>query len=89
MPLTNYQRGRNKEYRIVDYYRERGWIAFRSAGSHSPFDVIAIHKGLKQIRLIQSKLTNLNKLGKAEKDKILLEGNPYSGNYEVFFELWD
>ena len=42
-----YKKGRRKEYKIVQ----------RTAGSHSPVDIIAINKLTKTIKLIQSKRT--------------------------------
>lgn len=44
MPNKNYQAGRRLEYHIRNYYRERGWLVMRAAGSKSPFDLAAIHK---------------------------------------------
>ena len=84
-PRTNYQRGADKERRILNLFKKNGFISFRSAGSHSIIDVIAINKEIKIIKLIQSKLGYLNP--KAKKD-ILEEGNKLDGTYEVKFELW-
>ena len=51
-----YKKGRRKEYKICEDLRKLGFdIVFRSAGSHSPIDVIAINKSLKVIKFIQSK----------------------------------
>ena len=56
MPNPNYVKGRKKEYAICKRLRERGYdIVQRTAGSRSPFDVIAINKARKTIVLIQSK----------------------------------
>jgi hypothetical protein len=38
----NYEKGRRFEYRIVNYYRDRGYWAKRSWASKGPFDVMAI-----------------------------------------------
>ena len=54
MPNKNYVKGRRKEYKICKTLREKGYeIVQRTAGSHSPIDVIAIRKG--EILFIQSK----------------------------------
>ncbi len=53
MVNKNYVSGRRFEYAIKKELEQRGWIAIRSAGSHSPFDIIAI-KGNK-ILLLQLK----------------------------------
>jgi len=60
MPNANYVKGRKKEYKIVNQEKAKGNIAFRSAGSHSPIDVISIDTQKKIIRLIQCKPDNLN-----------------------------
>ena len=56
MPNKNYIKGRRKEYAIMKALKDNGYIiAHRTAGSHSPIDVFAIHKEKKQILFIQSK----------------------------------
>ena len=50
-----YQKGRKKEYKIIHEERDKGRLAFRSAGSHSPIDVVSIDTKLKVIHLIQCK----------------------------------
>ena len=42
MPNRNYITGRRYEYKVRDTWREKGYTAFRSAGSHSPYDVVAL-----------------------------------------------
>jgi len=42
MPNKNYERGRRLEQEVVNIFKEKGWIAVRTAGSKSPFDVILI-----------------------------------------------
>ncbi len=53
-----YKKGRRKEYKIVEDLKKQGYdIVQRTAGSHSPVDIIAINKLTKTIKLIQSKRT--------------------------------
>ena len=67
--MTNYRRGRDKEFLAVRELRQQGYVAFRSAGSHSPVDVTAINK--KHVRLIQIKRTKSNSpITKAERQAI-------------------
>lgn len=40
---TNYERGRNFEYQRMRHYKSLGYTVVRSAGSHSPIDLVAIH----------------------------------------------
>lgn len=62
MPNKNYIKGRKKEYKIMKELKEQGFdIAQRTAGSHSPIDVFAIHKKNKVIKFIQSKPDNYPK----------------------------
>ncbi len=42
MPNRNYLLGRALEYRVRDQWRAEGFTALRSAGSHSPYDVLAV-----------------------------------------------
>ena len=55
MPNKNYIAGRTLEYQVMDSYRKRGWLVFRSAGSHGPADVIAVEPKEKVIHFIQCK----------------------------------
>ena len=65
----NYIKGRSKEYRIVNKLKKISYeIAFRSAGSHSPIDVVAINRKLKLVRFIQAKPKKFSK-----KEKLRLE----------------
>ena len=40
--MTNYERGREREYRSMRYLEAAGYRAHRTAGSHGEFDVIGI-----------------------------------------------
>lgn len=51
--MTNYARGRNREYQVMHFLREQGWVCSRSAMSHGPVDVFAAKGG--KILLIQVK----------------------------------
>lgn len=82
MPNKNYQKGRRKEYKICDELKKEGFdIVQRTAGSHSPFDIIAINVKCRVIKLIQSKPDNY------KSDKIKEEWNKLNNNYKVKFEI--
>ena len=49
----NYLKGRRLEYEIQHKLQNAGWLAVRTAGSHSPIDIIAIRHN--KIRVIQCK----------------------------------
>lgn len=49
--MSNYSRGANFERRVRRHLEDRGWVVFRSAGSHSPADLIALKAG--EVMLVQ------------------------------------
>lgn len=51
--VTQYSRGRAKEYRAMELLRKDGWVVGRSAGSHSPVDIFAAKEG--KVLLVQVK----------------------------------
>jgi len=85
MGNKNYEKGRRKEYKIVKEYRDKGFrICQRTAGSHSPIDVIAISEDLKEIHLIQAKPDNYAE----SKVKKLIEQNiNLNGEFRVVFKV--
>ncbi len=85
MPNPNYIKGRRKEYAICKALKEQGFdIAQRTAGSHSPIDVIAISKDKRLIKLIQAKPTNYPQ---AQTKKLLIENKDLNGEYAVEFKV--
>jgi Holliday junction resolvase len=51
--VTNYERGRSFEYKVQNDLRSHGFTTIRSAGSHSPADLIAVKSG--QLLFVQCK----------------------------------
>lgn len=51
---TNYQRGANFERKVAGDLERHGYVTVRSAGSHSPADVVAMRYGT--IAAVQCKL---------------------------------
>jgi len=62
---TNYQQGYAAEDNCKNYYKELGCIAFRTAGSHGPADVVAIEPDGKHVHFIQVKKVKTEKTVKA------------------------
>ncbi len=58
MPNSNYVRGRAFEYQIVKHFRDLGYEAFRTAGSHGKFDVVAVHPDHGSVEFIQCKVVS-------------------------------
>ena len=86
---SNYERGRNREYRVRDKLLAEGWeVVVRSAGSHSQFDLIAFrpprleHDGIKngEILLVQCKV---GKGAERERKRALEEMLRFEGQYSV------
>jgi Holliday junction resolvase len=62
---TNYEKGRKKEYKIMKKLKEQGYdIVFRTAGSHSPIDVVGINKEKRRIICVQSKPKSMSENAK-------------------------
>ncbi len=66
MPNRNYLNGVRKERAIVNHHRAAGRLAFRSAGSHSQIDVVAIDTVNHLIYLIQCKPPSMNATAKSK-----------------------
>jgi len=66
MPNKNYVSGRNFEYRVRDYLISYGYTVLRSAGSHTPIDLIAFNHD--KLVLIQCKH---GKIKKSELDEFI------------------
>ena len=79
--MTNYSRGRTREYRVMKMLEKVGYTCFRMAGSHGLFDVIAL--GKDHMKLIQVKY-NQN-ASPAERESIALFT---LGPKEVSKEIW-
>jgi len=85
MPNRSYVKGRAKEYKIAKYFKEKGFeIAQRTAGSHSPIDVIAINTRLKVIELVQAKP---NSMSENQKKEIKERNKKLNGFFLVKFSV--
>ena len=84
MPNANYIKGVRKERKIVNEAREQGLISFRSAGSHSPIDVVIINDKSKIIRLIQCKPESMSN---AARLRLMEQLGKLNGVYQVWTEV--
>lgn len=65
--MTNqYRRGRNLEYAIVYDFASRGYTAQRTAGSHSPVDVLAVPDIGGGLVFVQAKLGKMTRAERAD-----------------------
>ena len=86
-----YKQGARKEYYLVEQLRKQGYdIVFRSAGSHSPIDIVAISTKDKTIKLIQSKRTlskSMSYINSDMREQLLSDYSYINGNYIVVFDV--
>lgn len=85
-----YKQGVRKEYKIVSELKKDYDIVQRTAGSHSPIDIIAIDVKSKCILLVQSKRVlnrKMSYINPEEKQKIEAEQKELNGIYRVMFEV--
>lgn len=66
--IKTYRKGADYEREIVKKAKEAGHISFRSAGSHSPIDVIIIDEKKREIFLLQCK--NLKYISNAKIERL-------------------
>lgn len=85
MPNKSYEKGRRKEYKVCKELRDAGYdIVQRSAGSHSPFDIIAINRANRSILFVQVKPDNY---AESQINKILKENEWLDGEFNVEFSI--
>ncbi len=72
------------ERELVNAARKIGHVSFRSAGSHSPIDVIVIDSQSKTISLIQAKAKSMSEREKSDLEEKFKELN---GVYQVRFSV--
>ncbi len=79
--MSNYSRGRSREYQVMHYLRKRGWVCSRSAMSHGPVDVFAAKDG--RILLIQVK-SGSARMKKPELDIL----KRWAEHFDATAEVW-
>lgn len=62
LKMNNYRKGVKLERDVIKIFKENGFTAFRSAGSHSPFDVVLVkqteeNKKICFVAFVQCKVT--------------------------------
>jgi Holliday junction resolvase len=86
-PMSNkhYQKGLKKEYKVKKQLIREGFdIVQRTAGSHSPIDIIAINKVLRVIKLVQCKPESFSQ---SEKEKIEAEMSWLNAPFRAEFRV--
>ena len=78
---ANYRKGRAREWKTITVLGRAGWPAFRTAGSHGPFDVFAL--GPTGVRLIQVK-SGSARLSPVDREKLKGLVRPPNATLEVW-----
>ena len=75
MTNKNYNAGRRFEYRVKKWLENMGFVVFRTAGSHSPVDLISFESKFEKTnpKLIQCKYTKSGNFYMSKKDIKALE----------------
>jgi len=76
-----YERGRAKEYRVMEMLKKDGWVVGRSAGSHSPVDIFAAKEG--RVLLVQVK-TGTARVGVEELRELVKWAEAFNADAEVW-----
>jgi Holliday junction resolvase len=85
MPNKNYIKGRRYEYKTMEFLRSIGCdIVLRSAGSHSPIDVIGIDSDKRHIFFIQCKPKSMSE---NKKKSISMPLEWLNGQFSASFEV--
>jgi Holliday junction resolvase len=82
--MNYYKRGADYERRIVKAARDKGMIAFRSAGSHSPIDLCIIDMKLKRVYFVQCKT---GKQYESQKKKLEQQFKDLNGFFMCSFDV--
>ena len=66
--MSNYEKGVRLERDVIRIFKENGYTAFRTAGSHSPFDVVLVktteeNKKICFVAFVQCKVSKLKHTG--------------------------
>lgn len=83
--INRKRKGLDYERKIVRQLKSLGYMAARSAGSHSPIDVWAIHPQQKIVRLIQCKTGTA--YSEKKEQEILDALNEFNGQFIVKVEV--
>jgi len=83
---TNYARGYAIENKLVNLYKDNGWVATRTAGSHGAFDVAAFGPN-GEIHLVQLKAQD-GKSASYKSDISRLESLNVNQGIQKIFAVW-
>ena len=79
--VTQYERGRSKEYRAMTLLKSEGWVVARSAGSHSPVDIFAAKLGVTLLIQVKSRKARVKAL---EAKELVKWAEAFNANAEIW-----
>jgi Holliday junction resolvase len=79
--VSQYQRGRAKEYRAMLILKRDGWLVARSAASHGPVDLFAASRGKRLLIQVKSGKAKVNKV---EIQELIKWANAFAAEAEVW-----
>ena len=82
MPNKAYRKGYEKERRVMNKARAKGYLSYRSAGSHSKVDVTIVNKDKRLITFVQCKPDSMSANAK---QKLIDEMWFLNGGYKTEF----
>ena len=80
---SSYKKGRRNEYRSMRLLEAVGYLCIRSAGSHSPFDIVGV--GRSNIALVQCKTD----CGLTPAERETLRGISVPANVTKYVHRWN
>lgn len=87
MPNKQYRAGYAAELRAKRILERQGWFVLRSAGSHSPVDLVALHPS-HHVLLVQVKRGSA-RLSREERTNLkLLKSHSQRAYYGVTIQCW-
>ena len=79
--VTQYARGRSREYRAMELLRIDGWVVARSAASHGPVDIFAAKLGVTLLVQVKS---GKGRLGTEEAKELVKWAEAFNADAEIW-----
>jgi Holliday junction resolvase len=80
--MSNYARGRSREYQAIKKLRAEGWLCSRSAMSHGPVDVFAAKDGNTLVIQVKS---GTSRMRKGEIDTLKRWAEAFDADGEIWY----
>ena len=81
MSNSRYVKGRRNEYKSMKWLEQRGWDCYRTAGSHSKWDILALRPSGGEVLLVQVKTNRKPPIYKADYQH-------YHPDFRIHLHVW-